>query len=121
MSRSRPAASAVFTNSVLFQPRRGFFRQIPGRSTRGTRLCSTLAPDSDYPLAERRLMAAVESVFGEHPRSPLNASTTTPAAPPRQSTLDLPKPEGRLRLVDAGQPPRVTRLKRDAPRRSTTA
>jgi hypothetical protein len=60
----------------------------------------TLAPDSDHRLAERRLLGAVEGVFGEYrtdvERQYERVGRTTPLP------IERPGVEGRLRFVDAG-------------------
>src|SRR6185437_714710 len=55
----------VFSNSVLFQPN-AFYKQIPGAEYNWHELGLTLSPDSDYHLAETKLMGAVESVYNEY-------------------------------------------------------
>jgi small-conductance mechanosensitive channel len=89
----------VFSNSVLFQPN-AFYKQIPGAEYNWHELGLTLSPDSDYHLAEQKLMAAVESVYNEykarieqqheHARDQLHVQLATP------------KMQGRFRFVDSG-------------------
>jgi small-conductance mechanosensitive channel len=89
----------VFANSVLFQPS-GFFKQVPGADYVWHEISLTLSPESDHRLAERRLMAAVESVFADYreaidrQHAAARRSGAAPAAPPR--------PGGRLRFVESG-------------------
>src|SRR5204863_8604498 len=56
----------VFSNAVLFQPTANFFKQLPGSNFTWHRVTLTLSPDSDYRLAETRLMDAVEAVFSKY-------------------------------------------------------
>lgn len=56
----------AFSNSVVFQPTAGFFKQIPGTSFRWHEVSVTVSPDSDYLLAEKRLRGVVEGVFAEY-------------------------------------------------------
>jgi small-conductance mechanosensitive channel len=89
----------VFSNSVLFQPA-GFFKQMPGSDYVWHEVALTLSPDSDHRLAERRLLGAVEGVYGEYradvERQYERVGRTTPLP------VEAPRVEGRLRLVDAG-------------------
>jgi small-conductance mechanosensitive channel len=99
--KQRPTGRiVVFSNSFLFQPS-GFFKQVPGTDYAWHEVALTLAPDSDYQLAESRLLAAVESVYGQFredvERQYAAARRTSPLP------LETPKPEGRLRFVDAGR------------------
>ncbi|MDB5291075.1 MAG: hypothetical protein JWL69_2316 [Phycisphaerales bacterium] len=89
----------VFSNSVLFQPN-AFYKQIPGAEYNWHELGLTLSPDSDYHLAETKLMGAVESVYNEYKgrieqqheqaRNALHVQLATPQI------------QGRFRFVDSG-------------------
>jgi small-conductance mechanosensitive channel len=89
----------VFPNAVFFQPT-AMFKQIPGIHYTWRTVTLTLAPDSDYALAEKRLLAAVESVYAEyrdtierqHQAAYSSINLQTPA----------PQPESRVRFVDSG-------------------
>jgi small-conductance mechanosensitive channel len=89
----------VFSNSVLFQPT-GFFKQVPGADYVWHEVSMTLAPDSDHRLAEARLLGAAESVFSTYRESidRQHATARRSGAVPAES----PRPNGRLRFVDAG-------------------
>ena len=54
----------VFSNAFLFSPTSNFFKQLPGSNFSWHQVKLTLAPGTDYKLAEQRLMKAVESVYG---------------------------------------------------------
>jgi small-conductance mechanosensitive channel len=56
----------AFSNSVVFQPTAGFFKQIPGTNFRWHEVAVTVPPDSDYRLAEERLRRVVDGVFAEY-------------------------------------------------------
>ena len=56
----------AFSNSVVFQPTAGFFKQIPGTNFRWHEVAVTVTADSDYLLAEKRLRGVVEGVFAEY-------------------------------------------------------
>jgi small-conductance mechanosensitive channel len=89
----------VFSNSVLFQPN-AFYKQIPGAEYNWHELGLTLSPDSDYHLAETRLMAAVASVYNEY-----KATIEQQHEAARNALhIQLPTPQiqGRMRFVDSG-------------------
>lgn len=56
----------VFSNSVVFQPTAGLYKQIPGTNFVWHQITLTLAPEGDYRKIESRLLDAVESVFQEY-------------------------------------------------------
>lgn len=89
----------VFSNSVLFQPN-AFYKQIPGADYNWHEVGLTLSPDSDYHLAETRLMSAIESVYSEY-RETIERQHAH-ATDELHLQIAKPKAEGRLRLVDAG-------------------
>ena len=90
----------VFSNAVVFQPTASFFKQIPGTSFLWHEVSLTLAPDSDYALAEKRILGAVEKVFADyHDRIEQQYREM-------ERTLNIvtkvPKPRSRLRLTQSG-------------------
>jgi len=89
----------VFSNSVLFQPS-PFFKQVPGADYVWHEVALTLAPESDYHLAEQRLLAAIESVYAEY-REEIERQHSN-AMKMVHVQMPPPRPEGRLRFVDAG-------------------
>ena len=89
----------VFSNSVLFQPN-AFYKQIPGAEYNWHELGLTLSPDSDYHLAETRLMGAVESVYDEY-KSRIETQHDR-ATNSLHVQLATPKLQGRFRFVDSG-------------------
>ncbi len=56
----------AFSNSVVFQPTAGIFRQIPGTDFVWHEVSLTLAPDSDFKTARERLLRAVEGVLSDY-------------------------------------------------------
>jgi len=56
----------AFSNSVVFQPTAGIFRQIPGTDFVWHEVSLTLAPDSDFKAVRERLLNAVESVLADY-------------------------------------------------------
>jgi len=53
----------AFSNSFVFQPMAGMFRQIPGTNFVWHEITLTLASDSDYGSVEERMMKAVDAAF----------------------------------------------------------
>ncbi|MBZ5496165.1 MAG: mechanosensitive ion channel family protein [Acidobacteriia bacterium] len=56
----------AFSNSIVFQSNAGFFKQIPGTNFVWHEVTLTVAPDSDYHLAEERSREVVEAIFKEY-------------------------------------------------------
>jgi small-conductance mechanosensitive channel len=89
----------VFSNSVLFQPN-AFYKQIPGAEYNWHELGLTLSPDSDYRLAETRLMEAVKSVYDEY-KDTIERQHEA-ARNMLHIQLATPQIQGRMRFVDTG-------------------
>ena len=56
----------AFSNSIVFQPTAGLFKQIPGTSFVWHEITLTLSPESDYHVVEERLLGAVQAVFEDY-------------------------------------------------------
>lgn len=90
----------VFSNSVVFQPTASFYKQIPGTNFVWHEVSLTLAPESDYSLAEKRIVGAVEKVYGdyrediEQQHREMERTLNVP--------VSVPKPRSRLRLTQTG-------------------
>jgi small-conductance mechanosensitive channel len=89
----------VFSNAVLFQST-ALYKQIPGADYVWHEVSMTLSPDSDYKLAQDMLMAAVESVYDTY--KDRIAQQHHLAASQIHLPIQEPRPQGRLRFVDAG-------------------
>lgn len=85
---SQPTGRIVaFSNSIVFQPTAGVFKQIPGTNFLWHELKLTLAPESDYHEAKQRITKAVEAALEEYRESienqrlgmQKNLSTISPA------------------------------------------
>jgi small-conductance mechanosensitive channel len=89
----------VFSNSVLFQ-NSPFYKQVPGSEYVWNDVALTFSPDTDYHLAEKRMMDAVNSVYNEYKetieRQYANVRDTM------HVPIAQPKPEGRMRFVSTG-------------------
>jgi small-conductance mechanosensitive channel len=89
----------IFSNSVIFQPA-AVYRQMPGIDYVWHTVILTLAPDTDFQLAEKTLNAAVESAYEKYGERIERQYTSV------EKSVDVPmaapKPESRLRHTDAG-------------------
>jgi small-conductance mechanosensitive channel len=56
----------AFSNSVVFQPTAGLFRQAPGTDFLWHEITLTVTSEGDYLSAERRIRAAVDAAFQEY-------------------------------------------------------
>lgn len=64
---SQPTGRIVaFSNSVVFQPTAGVFKQIPGTNFVWHELRLTLGADTDYHIAKERITQAVEKALEEY-------------------------------------------------------
>jgi small-conductance mechanosensitive channel len=90
----------VFSNAVVFQPTASFYKQIPGTNFGWHEVTLTLSPDTEYHVAEERLLGAVKAVYStysekieEQHRHMENSFALA---------LDVPQPKSRLRLTQTG-------------------
>lgn len=90
----------VFSNAVVFQPAASFYKQIPGTSFVWHEVSLTLAPESDYAVAEKRVLEAVEKIYQDY-KDRIERQHSE-----MERTLDLdvpvPQPRSRLRLTQTG-------------------
>lgn len=64
---SQPSGRVVaFSNSIVFQPTSGVFKQIPGASFVWHEISLTFGPENDYKAIKQRVTAAVEAGFKEY-------------------------------------------------------
>jgi small-conductance mechanosensitive channel len=90
----------VFSNSIVFQPTASFFKQIPGTNFGWHEVTLILSPDTDYQLAEKRILGAVESVYANyHDRIEEQHRQVEKTF---ALGLDMPQPKSRLRLTQTG-------------------
>jgi small-conductance mechanosensitive channel len=90
----------VFSNSIVFQPTASFYKQIPGTNFVWHEVTLTLAPQTDYHLAETRMLSAVEKVYGgyrekieqQHRQMERTLNVSVP----------VPRPVSRVRLSQSG-------------------
>lgn len=90
----------TFSNAVVFLPAASFYKQIPGTNFFWHQVSLTLAPESDYALAEKRLLGAVERVYASYRESierQYREMERTLSVP-----VSAPKLTSRLRLTQTG-------------------
>lgn len=64
---NQPSGRVVaFSNSIVFQPAAGVFKQIPGTNFIWHELKLTLASDTNYQVARERITQTVDSVLAKH-------------------------------------------------------
>jgi small-conductance mechanosensitive channel len=56
----------AFSNSIVFQPSSGLFKQIPGTSFLWHEVNLTFAPEMDYHLIQQRITAAADAAFKDY-------------------------------------------------------
>lgn len=91
----------VFSNSVVFQPNNGLFKQIPGTNFVWREITLSLAPESNYRDVEQRLMSAVERVFADYRDSMESQRRRVEKSLGSVSVSSL-HPQSRLRLAQSG-------------------
>jgi small-conductance mechanosensitive channel len=101
-SADTPTGRVVaFSNSVVFQPTAGIFRQIPGTDFVWHEVSITLAPDSDFKTVRERILKAVNSVLADY-----NDELERQNRAMEQNLLGVPggvlKPNVQLRLTPSG-------------------
>lgn len=90
----------VFSNAVVFQPAASFYKQIPGTSFQWHEVSLILAPESDYRIAERRIVGAVETVYAEYHEHIEQQHRQMEET--LNVTVPVPRPHSRLQLTQNG-------------------
>jgi small-conductance mechanosensitive channel len=99
---SQPTGRVVaFSNSIVFQPTVGLFRQAPGASFAWHEISITLAADSNYQDVERRIFAAVDGAFKDY-RQAFEQLRHRMETSLRSVSIGSLEPKVRLRLSPAG-------------------
>ncbi|PYX82098.1 MAG: hypothetical protein DMG70_16455 [Acidobacteria bacterium] len=91
----------AFSNSIVFQPASGLFKQIPGTNFVWHEITLTLSPDSDYRAVEERLLGAVETVFADY-REEIERQRRQMERTLSSTPINELCPKSRLRLTQAG-------------------
>ena len=89
-----------FPNAIVFQPTAGLFKQIPGANFLWREVTLALAAKSDYHLAEKRILGAVEGVFADY-RDNLEQQYQKMERT-LNLAMDVPRPESRLHFTPTG-------------------
>lgn len=90
----------VFSNATVFQPNGNFFKQAPGSNFIWKEISLALSPDCDYRLAEKRLLDAIEEVFGRY-REAIQRQYRE-MEKHLNMDLEMPRPQSRLQLNQQG-------------------
>jgi len=99
---AQPTGRVVaFSNSVVFQPRGGLFKQIPGTNFVWHQITLALGPESNYGAVEERLMGAVESVFAQY-RDNMELQRRHVERSLSVMSVNSFGPQSRLRLTPSG-------------------
>ncbi|HSB74517.1 MAG TPA: mechanosensitive ion channel family protein [Terriglobales bacterium] len=91
----------VFSNSVVFQPTAGLFKQIPGTRFDWHEITLTVAAESDYHQVEERLTGAVSAVFEKY-RERMERQHHSMEKSLGPLSVNSLHPETRLRLTHSG-------------------
>lgn len=91
----------VFSNSVVFQPTAGLFKQIPGTRFDWHEITLTVAAESDYHQVEERLTGAVTAVFEKY-RERMERQHRSMEQSLGVLSVNSLHPETRLRLTQSG-------------------
>jgi hypothetical protein len=91
----------AFSNSFVFQPNAGVFKQIPGTDFVWHEITLTLDRDSDYQSVEKRVAAAVDAAFHDY-RSDFEYQRTQIERSLTSVSVRTLKPRTRFRLTSSG-------------------
>jgi small-conductance mechanosensitive channel len=91
----------AFSNSIVFQPTAGLFKQIPGTSFVWHEITLTLSPDSEYHVVEERLLGVVEAVFEDY-REEMERQRRYMESTLSSMPVNELRPRSRLRLTQSG-------------------
>jgi small-conductance mechanosensitive channel len=102
LSSEIPTGRVVaFSNSIVFQPASGLFKQIPGTNFVWHEITLMLSQDSDYRVVEERLLGAVETVFADY-REEIERQRRQMERTVTSTPINELCPNSRLRLTQAG-------------------
>lgn len=91
----------AFSNSIVFQPTTGMFKQIPGTNFVWHEITLTLSPESDYHAVEERLLDAVQKVFADY-RDEMERQRRAMERTLSAATINELLPRSWLRLTSLG-------------------
>jgi hypothetical protein len=91
----------AFSNSIVFQPSGGIFKQIPGIHFSWHEITLALAPHADYGSIKQRLLKAVDAALAKH-RDELERQNTEIARATTSISGNALQPSVRLRFIVTG-------------------
>ncbi len=91
----------AFSNSIVFQPTSGLFKQIPGTNFIWHEITLTLAADNNYQTVEGRLQKAVEAALVNY-RDVMEQQRLQLERTLRYTPVDTLRPKTRLRFTPGG-------------------
>jgi small-conductance mechanosensitive channel len=91
----------AFSNSIVFQPSGGIFKQIPGINFSWHEITLGLAPHADYGSIKQRLLKAVDAALAEH-KDELERQNAEIARAATSISGNALQPSARLRFNAAG-------------------
>jgi len=91
----------AFSNSIVFQPSGGIFKQIPGIHFSWHELTLGLAPRADYGSIKQRLLRAVDVALAKH-KEDFERQNTQIAEAATSISGNALQPSVRLRFIAAG-------------------
>jgi small-conductance mechanosensitive channel len=101
-SDSQPSGRVVaFSNSIVFQPTSGLFKQIPGASFAWHEISLNFASENDYKTIKQRVTAAVEAGFKEYKEKMERKQRQLEASVNSISTIEL-HPRVRVHYTQSG-------------------
>ncbi|HUI82627.1 MAG TPA: mechanosensitive ion channel protein MscS, partial [Candidatus Binatia bacterium] len=89
----------VFSNSVMFQAA-PFFKQLPGTAYAWHEIAITTGPDADLSLLERKLLAAVNSVYSQYRHNIDHQHSLVERI--LDTSIAAPEPAAKLQFSEAG-------------------
>jgi small-conductance mechanosensitive channel len=98
----------AFSNSFVFQPTAGVFKQIPGTNFVWHEMTLTLAPDSNYRSVEERMIKAVDTAFAQYHETLERQRVQMERSLASGVTLGPLRPRTTLRLAASGLEVKVT-------------
>lgn len=99
---AQPSGRVVaFSNSIVFQPTAGLFKQIPGTSFAWHEITLTFAPDSEYHIVKQRVQKAVDAAFTKYHDDIERQRLHMEASVNAMASIDL-HPHTRVRYAPSG-------------------
>ncbi len=101
-SDSQPSGRVVaFSNSIVFQPTAGLFKQIPGANLAWHEITLTFAPENEYHVVKQRVQKAVDSAFAKYREDIERQKQHMEAGVNSMASIEL-RPRTRVRYAPTG-------------------